>query len=313
MNVWVEAARPRTLPAGLVPVLVGTDADVTVAAVDFDDTGVAAALADAVSVPRLLLALVVALALQVGVNYANDYFDGVSGVDTPDRVGPRRLVAAGEVSPRAMRTATALALGVAAAAGLALAVLAGWELLLVGLAAVLAALGYSGGPRPYASRGLGEVSVFVFFGLVATVGSAYVQAGRVTALAVVAAVPVGLLAVALLVVNNLRDIPTDRATGKATLAVRLGARGTRRLYVALVAGAPALLAPLAVMAGSWWLLAPLVALPPLVAGVRIVRRGARPQRLVAALRMTARGQLAFGLVLTLALLVARLPHRTPLL
>src|SRR5690606_18565382 len=202
-----------------------------------------------------------ALALQVGVNYANDYFDGVAGVDTGARVGPRRAVASGQVPAGHMRNAMVLALGVAALSGLGLAVLAGWALLIVGALALVAAVAYSGGPRPYASAGLGELFVFVFFGLVATVGSAYVQDERLVPLAVVAAFLPGLLAVALLMVNNLRDIPTDEATGKRTLAVRIGATATRRAVVVCVVGA--FLAPIAVgvMTRSLWPLLTAVALP----------------------------------------------------
>ncbi|MFP4312535.1 MAG: 1,4-dihydroxy-2-naphthoate polyprenyltransferase, partial [Nitriliruptoraceae bacterium] len=208
MNPFLEAARPRTLPAAIAPVAVGTAAAATPLA--------------ALSWVRAALALVVALALQVAVNYANDYFDGVKGIDTAARTAPRRAVASGLVTPAAMRTAVLVALAVAALAGLALAWLVGWELLLVGLLAVAATLGYSGGPKPYASAALGEVMVFVFFGVVATAGSAYVQDARLTLLPLLASVPMGLFAVALLVVNNLRDIPTDREVGKTTLAVTLG-------------------------------------------------------------------------------------------
>jgi 1,4-dihydroxy-2-naphthoate polyprenyltransferase len=220
VNRYVQAARPRPLPAAVTPVVVGT----------------AAALRPAgdLHLDRAALALVVALALQVAVNYANDLFDGISGVDTAERTGPRRAVASGLISPSAMKKATAAALAVAAVAGLVLAWQVGPELLLVGVAAILATLGYSGGRRPYASRGLGEVSVFVFFGVVATAGSAYVQDGMLTTVPLLASIPVGALAVALLVVNNLRDIPTDAAAGKRTLAVRLGEAGTRRLYRGLV-------------------------------------------------------------------------------
>ena len=199
MNVWVEASRPRTLPAAVVPVTVGT--------------AVAAAEGVVLSPLRAGLALLVALALQVAVNFANDLFDGLAGIDTEERVGPRRVVAAGLVTPLAMKRALAVTLGVAAVAGLALALLVDPWLLLVGAVAIVATLGYSGGRRPYASRALGEVSVFVFFGLVATVGSAYVQTGRVTALAIAASLPVGLLAVGLLMINNVRDVDTDAVTG----------------------------------------------------------------------------------------------------
>jgi 1,4-dihydroxy-2-naphthoate octaprenyltransferase len=285
-GVWFEAARPRTLPAALAPVLVGT------------------AAAERFSVWRALGALVVGLAIQVGVNYANDYFDGVRGVDTPERTGPRRAVASGWVAPAQMRTAMVVALGVAAAAGLGLAWAAGWELLLVGLAALLAAVGYSGGPRPYASAGLGELFVFVFFGLVATVGSAYVQDRRVVAEAVAAAVPIGLLATAILVVNNLRDLDTDQRAGKRTLAVRLGERRTQTLYRTLVVGAFVLLGPVTAVAGSAWPLLALGALPLALRTVRRVQRARSPRPLVPALGLTARVQLLFGVLLAAGLWAA---------
>ena len=289
---WWEAARPRTLPASVAPVLVGTAAAERVGR-DLTDLRV---------VP-FLLAMLVALALQVAVNYANDYFDGVGGVDTEARVGPRRAVASGMVSPGQMKAAMVVMLGVAGVAGLALAALAGWELLLVGVAALLATVGYSGGPRPYASAGLGEVFVFVFFGLVATVGSAYVQDERLTWLAVVVAVPMGLLATALLVVNNLRDIPTDREVGKVTLAVRLDESGTRRLYVALVGLALAVPVGLVVATGEGWYLLPLLALPFAWKGVELVRHAPIGPRLIEALGHTARAQLVVAVLFTLALLL----------
>jgi 1,4-dihydroxy-2-naphthoate polyprenyltransferase len=286
---WVEAARPRTLPAALAPVLVGTAASERVPA--------------EVSVVRFALALVVALALQVAVNFANDYFDGVKGVDTPDRTGPRRAVASGLVSPERMRLATGLALGVAAVAGLVLAALVGWELLLVGALAILAALGYSGGSKPYASFGLGELSVFVFFGLVATVGSQYVQDERISTLAVGAAMPVGLVAVALLVVNNLRDIPTDTAAGKRTLAVRIGEGPTRLLFQALLAGALSFVLPVAAMADSWWPLLALLALPMAVRAMNLVWRRPLGPGLVPALETTGRFHLVLGVLLALGLVL----------
>ena len=286
MNVWVEAARPRTLPAAVAPVLVGT------------------AAADRVIVWRFVAALVVGLAIQVGVNYANDYFDGVAGVDTAERVGPRRAVASGLVAPPAMRNAMLAAFAVAAVAGLALGAAAGWQLVAVGALCFLAALGYSGGPRPYASAGLGEVFVFVFFGLVATLGAAYVQAETIPAAAVPAAVAMGLLAVALLVVNNLRDIPTDTAAGKRTLAVRLGDARTRVLYRGLLVAAPVAAVAVAAVAGSP---APLLALLAVAAAVPALRRvgaGAVGRDLVAALGATARFQLVFALLLAAGLVVA---------
>lgn len=290
MHPYVEAARPRTLPAAVAPVLVGTAA--------------AATPIGEVSWLRFVLALLVALALQIAVNYANDYFDGVRGVDTAERVGPRRAVAAGLVTPGQMKRAIAAALAVAALAGVGLAALAGWELLAVGVAGMLAALGYSGGPKPYASAGLGEVFVFVFFGLVATVGSAYAQDGTITLVAVLASLPMGLLATALLVVNNLRDIPTDREAGKVTLAVRLGEARTRRLYVTLVVAAYVMPVVLLVVTGETWVLLPVVSLALSWQGVLLVRHAPLGRRLIEALEHTAKGQLAFAVLFALGLVLA---------
>ncbi|MBA2438032.1 MAG: 1,4-dihydroxy-2-naphthoate polyprenyltransferase [Acidimicrobiia bacterium] len=287
MNVWVEAARPRTLPAAVAPVLVGTAAATRFVAWRFAG------------------ALVVAVAVQVAVNYANDYFDGVRGLDTPQRVGPRRAVATGLVAPARMRTGVGVALGVAAVAGLALSAAVGWELLLVGLACFAACLAYSGGPRPYASAGLGELFVFVFFGLVATVGSAYVHDERVVAVAVAASVPVGMLATAILVANNLRDIPTDAAGGKATMAVRLGDRLTRVFYLVLVAGAFLVAAAsLPVMTGSLWPLLTVAAVPLSVRPLRAVASDATGRELVPALAGTGVLELAFAVLLGVGLVLA---------
>ena len=296
MNVWIEASRPKTLPAAIVPVAVGT--------------AVAAAEGVALSPLRAGLALLVALALQVAVNFANDLFDGLAGIDTEARVGPRRVVAAGLVTPPAMKRALVVALGVAGLAGLALALLVDPWLLLIGAVAIVATLGYSGGRRPYASRALGEFSVFVFFGLVATIGSAFVQSGRVSALALAASLPVGLLAVGLLMINNVRDVDTDAATGKRTLAVRLGARAYGHTFGWLLIVAFVLLAPVARIAETPGPLLALLALP-LVAQVakrsRIAARteGARERgaAYVAALGSTARLQLAFGLLLIVGLVL----------
>lgn len=282
VSVWVEAARPRTLTAGIVPVLVGT------------------AVAERVIAWRFAAALVVALALQVGVNYANDYFDAAKGVDAGDRVGPRRAVASGLVTPEGMRAATIVALTVAAVAGIALAVAVEPWLLAVGAASLLAALGYSGGPKPYASVGLGELSVFAFFGLVATAGSNYVQAERLSAVALAASVPVGLLATALLVANNLRDLETDARAGRLTLAVRLGTVGTRRLFDALLIGALAAAFLVAATARSAWPLLALASFPLALAA----RRAMSPEdarALVPALGATARLHLAYGLLIALGL------------
>ena len=281
---WVEGARPRTLPAAVAPVLVGT--------------GAAAAASSAVPW-KAALALVVALALQVGVNYANDYSDGIRGTDA-DRVGPFRLVGSGSGRPALVKAAAFGSFAVAGVAGLVLAVTTAWWLLLVGAASVAAAWLYTGGPRPYGYAGLGEVFVFVFFGLVAVVGTAYVQVERFTALAWGVAVPVGLLAVAILVANNLRDIPSDRVAGKRTLAVRLDVPGTRRLYVTCV-GVALLVPVLVAVRGYPWALLALGGVALAVSPVRTVLAGATGRDLIPVLRDTGRLQLVFGLLLAVGL------------
>jgi 1,4-dihydroxy-2-naphthoate polyprenyltransferase len=291
MNVWVEAARPRTLPASVAPVLVGTAAGV-------------GSLRQLV-VWRFLLVVVVALAVQVAVNYANDYFDGVRGVDTVQRAGPRRAVASGLVPPRRMLLAVGVAIAIAAGAGVALAAAVSWWLLLIGLAAFVALLGYSGGPRPYASAGLGELFVFMFFGLAATLGSSYVQHRMLPATAWVGAVSTGVLAVAILVVNNLRDVPTDAVAGKRTLAVRLGEARTRQLFVVAI-GLGLVLATVGVpvAARSFWPLLVLLALPLAREPVAAVRSGGVGRALIPALGGTGRLELAVAVLLAAGLLLA---------
>jgi 1,4-dihydroxy-2-naphthoate polyprenyltransferase len=285
LRTWLAGARPRTLPAAIVPVVVGS--------------GVAFGY-HRFSPWRALLALVVALALQIGVNYANDYSDGIRGTDEV-RVGPVRLVAGKLATPRQVLAAAMASFAVAGLAGLVLAAVTSWWLLLVGVAAVAAAWFYTGGNRPYGYRALGEVSVFVFFGLAAVAGTAYVQMRTLAWLPVAAAVPVGLLACALLVINNLRDIPTDSQTGKRTLAVVLGDRRTRALYVGCillpfcVAVALAPVSPLSLLA--------LAALPFAFPPVRGVTGGATGRGLIVALGQTGRLQLAFGVLLTLGLAI----------
>ncbi len=285
MNPWVAGARPRTLPAAVVPVAVGT----------------ACAVGDGVIGWRALAALVVALAIQVGTNFANDYQDGVRGTDDV-RVGPVRLVASGLKEASAVRTAALGAFGVAAVVGLLLAVAVGPELLVVGALSFAAGWLYTGGPKPYGYLGLGEVFVFVFFGLVATVGSAYVHTGEITALAVCAAVPVGLLATALLVVNNLRDIPTDTEAGKRTLAVRLGDRTTRIMYVTMLVDVFLLIVVLAVTQRLPAVLG-LVGAAFAVEPIRRVRAGAKGPELIPVLGATGKAQLATGLLLALGLAI----------
>ena len=284
---WVAGARPRTLGAALSPVIVGTAA--------------AYAHSDTVIWWRAVAALVVALALQVGVNYANDYSDGVRGTDTK-RAGPLRLTASGVAAPTAVRNAAALAFGVAAVVGLALAIAVDLRLLVVGAVAIAAAVLYTGGPRPYGYSGLGEVAVLVFFGFVATAGSAYVQLERVPAAAWWGAVAVGLLACAILVANNIRDIDTDRVTGKRTLPVLMGAPAARGLFVGCVASAFVAVAAVGVLYPT--ALIALAALPLAVQPVRLVMTRRDPPSLVAALVGTARLEVVVAVLLALGLITA---------
>ncbi|MGI9083718.1 MAG: 1,4-dihydroxy-2-naphthoate polyprenyltransferase [Aeromicrobium sp.] len=285
LPAWIEGARPRTLPAAVAPVLAGTGA---------------AAFADGFVWWKALLALGVSLSLQVGVNYANDYSDGIRGTDD-DRVGPLRLVGSGLASPRSVKMAAFAFLGLGALLGLVLAATTTWWLLLVGAAALGAAWTYTGGSSPYGYRALGEVSVFVFFGLVAVVGTTYVQLERITRTSVVAAVGVGALACAILVANNLRDIPTDVVSGKRTLAVVLGDAHARRFYVLL--GVVAAVAVVACAFVTPWALLGLLGLPLLVRATRIVMSGAEGPALIPVLRDTGIAELvlAAGLALGLAL------------
>jgi 1,4-dihydroxy-2-naphthoate octaprenyltransferase len=282
VNRWVVGARPRTLPAAVVPVIVGAAAAFNAVHGGDDD----------LVWWRVAAALVVSLSLQVGVNYANDYSDGVRGTDD-DRVGPVRLVASGLASASSVKRAALSAFAVAAVVGLAVAASTTWWLLVVGAASIAAGWGYTGGPRPYGYAGLGELFVFVFFGLVATIGTTYVAAERVTVLSLLGGIGVGALACALLVVNNLRDRPGDEAVGKRTLAVRIGDRWSRAMYVGLLAVAMSMVIA-AAMARPWVLLG-LVMIPFAVRPVRAVLGGANGPALVPVLGDTARVQLVFGI------------------
>jgi 1,4-dihydroxy-2-naphthoate octaprenyltransferase len=283
---WVAGARPRTLPAAVSPVLAGT---------------AVAVYEDAAVWWKALLALIVALALQVGVNYANDYSDGIRGTDT-DRVGPLRLVGSGTASPGSVKRAAFLAFAVAAVAGLALAATTAWWLVLVGLLCVLAAWFYTGGSKPYGYLGLGEVMVFVFFGLVAVIGTTYVQTETWRLPAVYAAVGIGAIACAILVANNLRDIPTDRAAGKITLAVRLGDERTRISYMLLMVLALVALLGVA-LTTTWWALLALVYAVPGARAARVVRSGATGPRLIPVLQATGIAELLYGLGLLVGLAI----------
>jgi 1,4-dihydroxy-2-naphthoate octaprenyltransferase len=251
---------------------------------------------------RFVAAMVVALALQVGTNYANDYSDGVRGTDDDvRRVGPVRLVGQRLASPGAVKRAALLSFAVAGLAGLALAAAVGWELIVVGAVAIAAGWFYTGGPKPYGYLGLGELFVFVFFGVVATAGSAYVQEESLSGLALAASVPVGLLATALLVVNNLRDIPGDTESGKRTLAVRLGVVRTRWLYVGLLVGAVVMIPVVAGLGDRPAAALALLAIPLGQRPVVAVLRGDRGPALIPVLVATGRLQLAFGALLALGL------------
>ena len=278
MNRWVLGARPRTLPAAVVPVLVGT----------------ATAAGGGVHWWRAGVAMVVALAIQVTTNYLNDYSDGVRGTDDV-RVGPVRLVASRLATPAEVKRAALLAAVVAAVAGLTLVPAVGPEVVVIGALSLAAGYFYTGGPMPYGYLGLGEVFVFLFFGVVATAGSSYIQLDEVTLLALAASVPVGFLATALLVANNLRDIRTDGAAGKRTLAVRLGEPATRALYSGLVVGA-FLVLPVLALRRPLALLA-LLAIPLAARPVRLVSSAASGRNLVPALADTGRLSLGFGVLL----------------
>jgi 1,4-dihydroxy-2-naphthoate polyprenyltransferase len=288
MNIWLQGARLRTLPAAVVPVVVGA----------------AAAMGATASIAwwKVVAALVVSLALQVGVNYANDYSDGIRGTDAV-RVGPMRLVGSGAATPKAVKRAAIGAFGVAAVVGLVIAASTNWWILAVGVAALAAGWLYTGGPRPYGYMGLGEVFVFVFFGLVATAGTTYVAVREITRESVLAGVGVGAVACALLVINNLRDLPRDAQVGKRTLAVRMGEEATRWLYVGLLGTAIVIAIALAVMAGPWVLIT-LAAMPFAWVAVRPVRTGASGSALIAVLGATGRFQLVYGLLLAIGIAVS---------
>ncbi|MBC8159772.1 MAG: 1,4-dihydroxy-2-naphthoate polyprenyltransferase [Roseiflexaceae bacterium] len=288
LRAWVMAARPPTLPAAIVPVLVGT--------------AVALALGSFQALP-FLAALVAATLLQVGTNFANDYFDFKKGADTHERIGPTRVTQSGLLRPGQVRNAMVLTFALAALFGLYLVIVGGLPILIIGLLSIAAGVLYTGGPWPLGYNGLGDLFVFVFFGLVAVCGTVYVQAGNVPLLAVLASLPVAGIVTAILVVNNLRDARTDRLAGKRTLAVLLGTRFARAEYASLVLGAYLLLPGIWLVGGSSpWVLLPLLTLP--VAGrlLRIVLRESGPV-LNQALKGTGQLELLFGVLLAVGLLI----------
>jgi 1,4-dihydroxy-2-naphthoate octaprenyltransferase len=281
MNKWVAGARPKTLPAAIAPVAVGT----ALAGTDFD--------------PILaLLALLVSLSLQVGVNYANDYSDGVKGTDD-NRIGPMRLVASGAAPAHQVKIAAYLALGFGAIFGLILALQTSLWLVAIGALAIAAAWGYTGGKNPYGYFGFGELSVFVFFGLVATMGTYYAQTGELTVNSLLVAIPMGSLSCALLAINNLRDRAADELVGKRTLAVRLGDASARRAFIALL-----LIAHISVLfLMKPWTLLTLLLLPMTFSLIKAIRAGAQGAQLIPLLGKTGKLQLRFAILLSLGLLL----------
>lgn len=282
MNKWIIGARPRTLPAAIAPVAVAT------------------ALAGNEAAPvAALLALFVSLALQVGVNFANDYSDGIRGTDS-ERVGPVRLTASGLASAQAVKGAAFISFALAAVAGLALAAMTSWWLIAVGAAAILAAWGYTGGKNPYGYIGLGELFVFIFFGLVATVGSYFVQVERITLDSILISIPMGTFSCALLAINNIRDRALDAPAGKKTLAVRLGDRNARYLFAVLIS--LGYLATLALL--EPWVLITLFSAPMAIALTRGVLGDVQGRELIPYLAKTGKLQLQFSILLSLALLLS---------
>jgi 1,4-dihydroxy-2-naphthoate octaprenyltransferase len=279
MNIWIAGARPRTLPAAIAPVLVAT----------------ALAGSNSKVIPALL-ALIVSLALQIGVNYANDYSDGIRGTDD-DRIGPLRITVSGLASPRSVRNAAFISFGVAAVAGLILALMTSWWLIAVGAAAIAAAWGYTGGKNPYGYLGLGEIFVFIFFGLVATMGTYYVQVEELTLDSFLVAVPMGSLSCSILVINNIRDRALDALAGKKTLAVRVGDKIARYGFLFLIV--LAFITPLAL--GSRWILLTFLATPFAAIVVRGVLSGVSGRDLIPLLGKTGQLQLQYSLLLAIAL------------
>jgi 1,4-dihydroxy-2-naphthoate octaprenyltransferase len=281
LGIWVAGARPRTLPAAVAPVVVAT----ALAGADFNAATAA-------------LALLVSLSLQIGVNYANDYSDGVRGTDN-DRIGPLRITAGGLATPAQVKSAAFISFAVAACAGLALAITTSWWLIAVGAISIAAAWGYTGGKNPYGYMGLGEIFVFIFFGLVATVGTYYVQTDEITGQSILAGTIVGSLACAILVINNIRDRAKDEVVGKRTMAVRLGDRRSRAFYTFLV------LTPYVLVAGfgNPWVALTAVTLPMTISILKSLWSGVEGAGLIPLLGKTGKLQILFSLALSLALIL----------
>lgn len=282
MNKWIIGARPRTLSAAIAPVLVAT-----------------ASAGESARWLYALLALIVSLALQIGVNYGNDYSDGVRGTDD-NRVGPLRLTAAGLATPSAVKRAAFIAFGCAAIAGLALALMTTWWLIIIGAVSILAAWGYTGGKKPYGYMGLGELFVFIFFGLVATIGAYYVQVEEISLEVVLASISIGLFACAILAINNIRDRELDAPSGKQTLAVHLGDRGSRKFFILLI-----LFGYLSsALIGNPWIALTLLSLPVAIKLSRGVMGSAQGRNLIPYLAETGKLQLQYALLLSIALVLS---------
>jgi len=285
---WIQGARLRTLPAAIAPVLIGS---------------AAAYELQSFRLPNAILAALVALLLQIGVNYANDYSDGIRGTDE-DRVGPLRLVGSGAAKPEQVKWAAFGLFGLAMVCGLILVIITqSWWLILVGIGCVLAAWGYTGGKNPYGYMGLGDVFVFVFFGLVATLGTTYTQAGQVSLAAVIGAIGTGLIACALLMANNVRDIPTDTMAGKRTLAVRLGDRHARESYVLMLGVAILLVVVLAPT--KPWMLIVLLLIPACLMPAWLMINGKKRKSLIPVLKQTGLINLGYSLLFSLGLILSR--------
>lgn len=291
---WIEGARPRTLPNAIAPVIAGTGAALHAAGFDVGDR------LGGIEWWKAALALAVSLLLIVGVNFANDYSDGIRGTDD-DRVGPMRLVGSGVATPRAVKTAAFACLGLAAICGLVLALTTAWWLVLIGAVCIAGAWFYTGGSKPYGYLGFGEVAVFVFFGLVAVCGTQFVLIDKVDWVGLVVAVAVGSLSSAVLVVNNLRDIPTDTESGKITVAVRLGDKRTRVLFVALLV--VPFVVSVGLVAATPWALLGLIASPLAIAAAKPVRTGAVGMALIPTLGSTGKAMLAWAVLTAVGLTV----------
>ncbi len=290
LRLWAVASRPRTLPAAVAPVLVGTALAVS---------------GDHFRPLAFVAALVGSVFIQIGTNLANDYSDARRGADTEDRLGPVRVTAGGLMPPRRVLTGTYVAFGVAVAAGAYLAAVAGWELLVVGLVSIAAGVLYTGGPRPYGYAGLGELFVFLFFGVVAVTGSYYVQAEELPWEAFALSVPVGLLSSAILVVNNVRDVDTDRRAGKRTLAVQLGRSRAQVLFAAMLALAYAMAVVIPLLGGlSWWVALPLLSLALVPSLYRTVATRTDGPALNGALAATGRLLAVYSLLLATGVLLS---------